>query len=183
MSHHAILPKPQSILLCAWVLATIGATTVATVARAVPRDGPVVPSNGSVESQPGPAKASTRRLVFSCIAPGLITFADRPCGPASEARELLLRVDAKPNATLGQSGRTATVAPEVSRASTRERDAEREPLAGAERASSTAATCQRLQDAISTLDARMRNGYSAAEAGRLWDRWRDAKARLREMDC
>jgi hypothetical protein len=29
----------------------------------------------------------------------------------------------------------------------------------------------------------MRTGYSAREAGRLWQRWRDAKARLHEANC
>ncbi len=31
--------------------------------------------------------------------------------------------------------------------------------------------------------SRMRTGYSAREAGRLWDRWREAKARLHDADC
>ena len=44
-------------------------------------------------------------------------------------------------------------------------------------------TCQKLQAALDSLDSRMRAGYSAREAGSLWERWRDAKARLHEADC
>jgi hypothetical protein len=29
----------------------------------------------------------------------------------------------------------------------------------------------------------MRSGYSAREAARLWTRWRDLKARIRERRC
>jgi hypothetical protein len=46
-----------------------------------------------------------------------------------------------------------------------------------------ATTCQRLQATLDTLDSRMRTGYSAREAGRLWERWRETKARLRAADC
>jgi hypothetical protein len=43
--------------------------------------------------------------------------------------------------------------------------------------------CQKLRAALDSLDSRMRAGYSAREAGSLWERWRDAKARLRAADC
>ena len=46
-----------------------------------------------------------------------------------------------------------------------------------------AASCQKLQATLDSLDSRMRTGYSAREAGRLWERWREAKARLREANC
>ena len=44
-------------------------------------------------------------------------------------------------------------------------------------------TCQKLQAALDSLDSRMRAGYSASEAGSLWERWRDAKARLHAANC
>ena len=43
--------------------------------------------------------------------------------------------------------------------------------------------CRKLEAAVAAIDSRMRSGYSAREAGRLWDRWREAKARLQEADC
>jgi len=46
-----------------------------------------------------------------------------------------------------------------------------------------AETCRKLEAAVAAIDSRMRSGYSAREAGWLWDRWREAKARLQEADC
>ena len=46
-----------------------------------------------------------------------------------------------------------------------------------------AAICQKTQATLDSLDSRMRAGYSAREAGRLWERWREAKARLHEGNC
>jgi hypothetical protein len=46
-----------------------------------------------------------------------------------------------------------------------------------------ATTCQKLQTSLDDVDARMRAGYSAREAGRLWQRWREAKAGLHEARC
>jgi len=135
---------------------------------------------GSVVLEPVKPRAQpTRRLVYSCVAPGLVTFSDRPCGPLSEVREL----------------KVSTPAPAAAGASPELGDA-REPSA-ATRGNSTgrddfdaddvqeehSATCQELQATLDSLDARMRTGYSAREAGRLWDRWREAKARLREANC
>jgi hypothetical protein len=164
------------------IVATVCMAAGSTVACAAPREGPAA-TGGSVESRPATVKASTRRLVFSCIAPGHITFSDRPCGPATAVRELQLRAAIKPDAAIQQAGRTSTVTPEAPRASPRERTAVDDRLNVPDPSPDAAATCQRLGAAVASLDTRMRNGYSAREAGRLWDRWRDAKARLREADC
>jgi hypothetical protein len=43
--------------------------------------------------------------------------------------------------------------------------------------------CTRLQRQLDDLNDRMRAGYSAREAGRLWQRWRDTKERLRTAKC
>jgi hypothetical protein len=56
-------------------------------------------------------------------------------------------------------------------------------VADDESAGDAGATCGRLEDAVRKLDDRMRTGYSAREAGRLWGRWREARARLREAEC
>ena len=76
------------------------------------------------------------------------------------------------------------VAAPSSAASTRPAPAlpERDDERHAEQAGRTAA-CSRLAGAVQALDARMRAGYSAREAARLWARWREAKERLREADC
>ncbi|MBK7904341.1 MAG: hypothetical protein IPJ97_16400 [Proteobacteria bacterium] len=135
---------------------------------------------GSVVLEPvKPRAQSTRRLVYSCVAPDLVTFSDRPCGPLPEVREL--KVSAPAPTAAGAS-------PEL--AKTRERAAPsrgistgREDADPDEGETEHAATCQKLQATLDSLDSRMRTGYSAREAGRLWERWREAKVRLREANC
>ena len=129
--------------------------------------------------------ASTRRLVFSCVTPGLITFSDRPCGPEAVTLEVkLLHPDAQ------RAGESASLRSPRTPAATRDKandQAARVLAAEAREQTATrqehARTCQRLQEAVQALDRRMRAGYSAAEAPRLWDRWRDAKEELRQADC
>jgi hypothetical protein len=43
--------------------------------------------------------------------------------------------------------------------------------------------CAVLQRQLDGLNDRMRAGYSAREAARLWQRWRDTKERLRTSRC
>jgi hypothetical protein len=121
----------------------------------------------------------TRRLVFSCVTPGLVTFSDRPCGPVPEVREL--KLDQPVPAAAGASpevGKVVAQTPTNHRKTT-ERDNAGPAAAEAERVM----TCQKLQAALDSVDSRMRAGYSAREAGGLWERWRDAKARLRAANC
>ncbi|MEY2919217.1 MAG: hypothetical protein RL261_522 [Pseudomonadota bacterium] len=136
---------------------------------------------GTVVLEPVPQRAQpTRRLVYSCAGPGLVTFSDRPCGPLPEVREL--RVQEPPPAAAGAaqepgkgSKHTAQASsPAVARENANDPD-------GAVAAHVTA--CQKLQATLDSLDSRMRTGYSAREAGRLWERWREAKVRLREANC
>lgn len=121
----------------------------------------------------------TRRLVFSCVTPGLVTFSDRPCGPMPEVREL--KLDQPVPAAVGAS-------PEVGKAdaqtpANRRRTTERDNTGPAAAAAEHVMNCQKLQAALDSLDSRMRTGYSAREAGSLWERWRDAKARLHAANC
>ena len=177
MPHHAVSPHAQSMVLVA-IVATVCMAATSRGAGAASREGPATLA-GSIESQPATAKASARRLVFSCIAPGLVKtdFAQMLVD------DLQLRAAIKPNAGIEQAGRASSVTPEAPLASTRERTAGDDRSNVSATSPNAAATCQRLGAAVATLDTRMRNGYSAREAGRLWERWRDAKARLREADC
>lgn len=158
--------------LAAAVLATLGACGVAQPATSTPMGG-----GGAVELEPVPARESPRawrRLVFTCATPGLVIFSDRPCGPMPALHEVKVRAP----------GASPTVAAPSSAASTRPAPAlpERDDERHAEQEGRTAA-CSRLAGAVQALDARMRAGYSAREAARLWARWREAKERLREADC
>jgi len=135
---------------------------------------------GTVVLEPVKQRARpTRRLVFSCVTSGLVTFSDRPCGPVPEVREL--KLDQPVPAAAGASpelGKVDAQAP-ASRRKTTGRD-NAGPAAAEE---ARVMTCQKLQAALDSLDSRMRTGYSAREAGSLWERWRDAKARLHAANC
>jgi hypothetical protein len=181
MTLHAMSIHPRSMQLVA-IVATMCMAAGSTAAGAATREGPAA-LGGSVEPQPATLNASTRRLVFTCIAPSLVTFSDRPCGPAAAVRELQLRAAIKPEKATEQPGRTPTVIPEAPTASALDRTTVDASMNVATARPNDAATCQRLGTALATVDARMRSGYSAREAGRLWDRWREAKARWREADC
>ena len=132
-------------------------------------------SGDSVALEPAPVQAAPRRhrAVFVCHEGGVPVFADRPCGSATMTRNLV--VDAP------RSGAPSTTTPAAPRASTRPR---------AVTGSSTAvpgdavnAKCATLQRQLDALNDRMRAGYSAREAARLWQRWRDTKDRLRTSGC
>ena len=111
------------------------------------------------------------RLVYACRDAATPVFSDRPCGASAHAWRLDL-----PRATAGAAPSTRAAAPAaatrpiVARASHRDVAEPADP-------------CVRLEQQLATIDARMRNGYSAREAARLWQRWRDAKAKLRAADC
>ena len=135
---------------------------------------------GSVVLEPVKQRAQpTRRLVYSCVAPGLVTYSDRPCGPLPEVRELHVQEPpssaAKAAPEPGDAGKVAA----TSGSKTAGGD-KADPGDGEDRAKTD---CQKLQATLDTLDSRMRTGYSAREAGRLWERWRETKARLHEANC
>ena len=135
---------------------------------------------GTVVLEPVKPRAQpTHRLVYSCVAPGLVTFSDRPCGPVPEVRELKV-IAPVPKAAgaspeLGQAKKDSQAS---SRQAARREDAVRD-----DPAEERAMACQKLQAALESVDSRMRAGYSAREAARLWERWREAKARLHEANC
>lgn len=130
---------------------------------------------GAVVLEPAPAPAAvSRRTIFTCIAPRLVTYSDRPCGPLADTREL--RTVTQPGAHV----QAATARPEPAPAAPTRRD---ETAGTIDPTQVREQACARLEEAVTELDQRMRAGYSAREAGRLWERWRQARARLREADC
>lgn len=170
--------RPTRLACCA-LLVAVGATASAWPASQRPTgDGTAVKL-----TEPSPARGSpvirARRVVFTCVEKGLITFADRPCGTWSQVRELQV-VGVRPAETT--TTMTAAPAPRPGPAG-REAPAEERRERAEDATAAHAQTCDRLQHALQELDARMRAGYSAREAGRLWSRWREAKERLRETGC
>lgn len=164
-------------------LAAFGIVLLAPGALAVPdapRDAP--PQAASPARELAPTLPDTvgrmrvaRRDVFVCRERTVTIYADRPCGELALKRELVLRI---PEPPAGKAPST-DAAPAV--AATRPRT---EPTADARAAKpDSRARCRQLNDAIETVNERMRAGYSARESARLWQRWREAHDRLREADC
>lgn len=127
----------------------------------------------TLEPAPPPANPRRHRAVFVCQEGGVPVFADRPCGSTNETRSLVIATP--------PPGAVASTKPPSPAASTR-------PRPVAPRPSITAVPtpdnpCAKLERQLDELNDRMRAGYSAREAARLWQRWRDTKERLRTGRC
>ena len=161
-----IAPCTAACLAC--LLTAAGATSDPPVA------GPLG-GGQSVTLEPAPPPANTRRhrAVFVCHESGVPMFADRPCRSASETRSLVISTP--------PPGAAASTTPPSPTASTRPRTVAPKPSTTAVPAPENA--CAKLQRQLDELNDRMRAGYSAREAARLWQRWRDTKERLRTDQC
>jgi hypothetical protein len=181
--------RPALLRICISV-ATVAASSAAALDARVEAPSPRSATASAPATLVLPAgPRSVRRLVFVCTTPEVTTFSDRPCGPAPARREL--RVDlAGPSSGEGASVRAAAprAATRPARAGATDRPGEASDT-GAESASAQDADsarerqCERLERAVVSLTDQMRTGYSARDAARLWQRWREAKSRLREADC
>ena len=120
------------------------------------------------------AVPARQRAVYVCQDGGIPMYADRPCGSTIHSRTLV--VDPP------RAGEPVSLTPREPRAATRPR---RLPVVEPGRPGDAAAAndCAALQRQLATLDERMRAGYSAREAARLWQRWRDLRERLRAARC
>ena len=130
-----------------------------------------VPVTRTPPSSQQSAPQRTQRLVFSCREPDIVIFSDRPCGRSALRRNLEVLTPASP-------GRPPTTEPAPAKAVTKVA-AREETSPRDERAD----RCQKLRRAVDAIDDRMRTGYSAREAPRLWQQWRDAKERLHDAHC
>jgi len=119
-----------------------------------------------------PSRAATDRPVFVCRSAVPVIFSDRPCAQHAEARVLRV-VDPGP-------GHAATVDPAPPKEATRPRN---EPPVEAAKPLVTDDRCRRLRDERDRLDDRMRAGYPAREAARLWNRWREVGAKIYSARC
>ncbi len=172
MSAHRRIPASH-----AWSCIATGLACVLQVASAT-ADPPIADplgSGASVLLEPAPPAANPRRqrAVFVCQDNDVPVYADRPCGSGAATRSLVV--------TTPPPGAAATTLPPAPRASTRPRPAD--GTAGVQAPPAAGHQCSRLQQRLDALNDRMRAGYSAREAARLWQQWRDAKERLRTARC
>ena len=128
--------------------------------------------SGVLEPAPPPAAPRQRRQVYVCQEDGAPVFTDRPCGPSPAVHELHFAAP--------RSGGAVSLSPPPPSASTRPRVL---PTPAARDEAPAQARCVALRDRLAAIDAQMRNGYSAREAARLWQRWRDTRAQLRARHC
>ena len=161
-----VAPFTSACLAC--LLTAAGATSDPPVA------GPLGGGQSvTLEPAPPPANPRRHRAVFVCQESGVPVFADRPCGSANETRSLVIAAP--------PPGAAASTTPPLPSASTRPRTAA--PRLSTNVVPTPENACAKLQSQLDELNDRMRAGYSAREAARLWQRWRDTKERLRTGRC
>ena len=158
---------------CLWVpcvsTAAQSETEAAPAAHARPLGG-----GGSGVLEPGPPSAAQRqqRKVYVCRDAGTPVFTDRPCGPSAAIHEIRFALPA--------SGGGVSLAPPAPAASTRPLVV---PAPAADTVTPRQARCTALRERLAAIDDQMRSGYPAREAARLWQKWRDARARMRTEQC
>lgn len=172
-----ILHAARAILCAAGFLCFLAAQAAQVLPE--PAVDPPGDAAGSVQPQPvKPRARTTSRLVYSCIEPGLVTYSDRPCSASASPRQLKVRTPANAAGTVSSVDAVAVTAADRRLAAAAKADA-----AAARAAVERAETCEKLEAAADEVDSKMRAGYPAREAGRLWERWREARSRLREARC
>jgi hypothetical protein len=133
---------------------------------------------GTVQLEPVPERQrpSRTRAVFVCRGAGPVVFSDLPCGPVLREHNVSLQRSSS------AGGTPATTTPAKPAAATRPRP---EPVRkqDAAAADATARRCRGLREQLDKLDDRMRTGYPAREAARLWNRWRELKAEIYADRC
>lgn len=125
-----------------------------------------------IELAPPTEPSRPKRRVYVCRDAGTPVFTDRPCGLSARVHDIPIAAPA--------SGGAVSLAPPKPAASTRPRAM---PAPPADAVTPEQARCAALRERLAAIDDQMRSGYSAREAARLWQRWRDARARLRAQHC
>jgi hypothetical protein len=150
-----------------------GAQSGPDVAAASPAQSLLGGGGGGVlELAPPTEPSRSKRRVYVCRDGGTPVFTDRPCGLSARVHDIPI---AAPTA-----GGAVSLAPPTPSASTRPRLM---PAPAADAVTPGQARCTALRERLAAIDDQMRSGYSAREAARLWQRWRDARARLRAQHC
>ena len=165
---HTPSPVLRAVAACG-LACTMPAAHLAAESLANPTGGG---ASITLEPVPAPPRERARRPVFVCRDGAGVVFSDRPCGQVVEARVIEV-LEPGP-------GQVATTARKVPTAAVRPRAEPVVPDHGPARADGR---CARLRAQLEALDDRMRTGYSAREAARLWNRWREIKAQIHDARC
>jgi hypothetical protein len=150
----------------------IGAQSGPEVAAASPAQPLGGGGGGVLELAPPTEPSRPKRRVYVCRDAGTPVFTDRPCGLSARVHEIPIAAPA--------AGGAVSLAPQAPAASTRPRVL---PAPAADAVTAGQARCAALRERLAAIDDQMRSGYPAREAARLWQRWRDARARLRAQQC
>ena len=162
-----------STIACWLALFATSSTPLARAAAA--GDSPATAAADTPAAAPTTAHATTRRhrAVFVCEDGGVPVYSDRPCAIASPSRAIAFETPA--------AGATFSTSPPLPRASTRPAPTRAAPQPAPRQ--SGASRCESLERQLGEVNSRMRAGYSAREAARLWQRWRGLKDRLHAARC
>lgn len=166
--HLGWLQAASLLLVCSTTGASSGPESAAT-SHAQPSGGG---GSGILETLPAPEPPRRQRKVYVCREAGAPVFTDRPCGPSAAVHA----IDFAPPA----AGSAVSLSPPAPPASTRPRVM---PEPAADAVTPAQARCTALRERLAAIDDQMRSGYSAREAARLWQKWRDTRARLRSQRC
>jgi hypothetical protein len=166
--HLAWLQAVWLVLPCS----SVGAQSAPEVAAAAPAQPLGGGGGGVLELAPPAEPPRPKRRVYVCREASTPVFTDRPCGFPAIVHEIPI--------TAPGPGSAVSLAPQAPAANTRPRVM---PAPAADAATAAQVRCAALRERLATIDDQMRSGYSAREAARLWQRWRDARARLRAQHC
>ena len=166
--HLACLQAVCLLLPCS----STGAQSAPEVAAASPAYPLGGGGGGRLELAPPTEPSKPKRRVYVCRDAGTPVFTDRPCGLSARVHDIPITATA--------SGGAVSLTPPEPGASTRPRVM---PAPPDDAVTPDKARCAALRERLAAIDDQMRSGYSAREAARLWQRWRDARARLREQHC
>jgi hypothetical protein len=136
------------------------------------------PSGSALVLEPAspPAKPRKSRIIFACRSQALVEFSDRPCDLAATSRSVEF--------TTGSPGAAPSTRPREAVATTKPKPVTPRATAADQSDDDVRQKkCTTLEGQLDAVDSRMREGYSARDAARLWNRWRDLKDQLHSSDC
>jgi|GEM_PF-2869849 hypothetical protein len=152
-------------------------------ARVAPALAPGVGQTPPVQATKPTSVIASKRRIFVCHGIAVREFADRPCGSLTVERELRVLTPPTPAGTRFVSADLPDGSDDTATRTAAGRPQVTVPTGSAGPLPGQREQCNELQIQVADIDQRMRAGYSAREAARLWQRWHDAKDRLHRAGC